>query len=218
MTCPVAHLKTEAPPSRMSHLPIDDRGYVVPWFVAWHDGKPEFRAMDPEKFIRAIKEKLCWVCGNRLGVNLCFVAGPICGINRTSSEPPSHRECAEWSARNCPFLSNPRMVRREDEEINNQHLRDNAAGFAITRNPGVAMIWTTREYEVFRTDNGYLIQMGEPESVDWYACGRTAMRQEVLDSITSGMPNLETIARQEDGGLRALQEARDRFERWLPNA
>ena len=79
----------------------------------------------------------------------------LCGINRTSSEPPSHHECAVWSAVNCPFLSNPRMVRREDEEINNQRLRDNAAGFAITRNPGVAMIWNTRQYEVFKTENGY---------------------------------------------------------------
>src|SRR5580692_7475343 len=96
-------------PRRMTALPIDERGYPVPWFVDWIDGKPEFRAMDPRKFVRAIKEKLCWVCGQRLGVNVCFVAGPMCGINRTSSEPPSHRECAVWSAQNCPFLNNPRM-------------------------------------------------------------------------------------------------------------
>lgn len=46
-------------PARMRDLPIDDRGYPVPWFVAWVDGKPEFRAMDQEKFIRALREKLC---------------------------------------------------------------------------------------------------------------------------------------------------------------
>jgi hypothetical protein len=34
-----------------------------------------------------------------------FVVGPMCGINRNSAEPPSHKECAQWSARNCPFLS-----------------------------------------------------------------------------------------------------------------
>jgi hypothetical protein len=97
----------------MRHLPIDERGYPVPWFVAWlPDGKPEFRAMDRTKWFRAIREKLCWVCGGKLGVNVCFVAGPMCGINRTSSEPPSHLECARYSSRNCPFLNNPRMVRR----------------------------------------------------------------------------------------------------------
>lgn len=174
--------------------------------------------MEPHKFIRAVREKLCWVCGQRLGVNLCFVAGPMCGINRTSSEPPSHVECAQWSARNCPFLSNPQMVRREDEEINNAVLRDNAAGFAITRNPGVAMLWKTRQYEVFKTENGgRLIQMGEPESVEWFAFGRPATREEVLQSIESGLPNLEAIARMERGGMEALAKAQARFEKWIPS-
>src|SRR6516162_8680773 len=138
-------LKTTEPlPVRMQHLPVDERGYVVPWFVDWLDGKPEFRAMDLNKFVRAIKQRRCWVCGERLGVNMCFVAGPMCGINRTSSEPPSDLVCARWSARNCPFLANPRMVRREDEVS----LDGNAAGLMIKRNPGVAMLWITRSYEI----------------------------------------------------------------------
>jgi hypothetical protein len=73
MSCPFGTVKQlrselEALPSRMLSLPVDDRGYVVPWFVDWIDGKPEFRAMNPEKWIRAIKNKLCWVCGERLDV------------------------------------------------------------------------------------------------------------------------------------------------------
>jgi hypothetical protein len=52
----------------MSDLPVDERGFPVPWFVAWFDGKPEFRAMDGLKWIRAVREHLCWVCGGRLGV------------------------------------------------------------------------------------------------------------------------------------------------------
>ena len=202
----------------MRNLKVDERGYVVPWFVAWENGKPEFRAMDGEKFIRAIREKLCWVCGEQLGVHVCFVAGPMCGINRTSSEPPSHLECAQWSARNCPFLSNPHMVRREDSDINNQRLRENAAGFALTRNPGVAMLWITRTYEIFKTETGPLIQMGEPERVEWYACGKPATREQVLASMESGLPNLEAIAKTEEGGLMALQNARQQFAKWIPQA
>lgn len=205
-------------PVRMQGLPVDERGYVVPWFVAWVEGKPEFRAMDPAKFVRAIKQRLCWVCGQKLGVHVCFVAGPMCGINRTSSEPPSHVECARWSAMNCPFLSNPRMVRREDEAVNTQIIRDNAAGIALTRNPGVAMLWTTRVYDVWRPEKtgGYLIQMGEPESVEWYACGRLATRSEVMESVNSGLPNLEAVARQEKGGLAALLAATNRFMKFVP--
>jgi hypothetical protein len=202
----------------MRHLPIDERGYPVPWFVAWlPDGKPEFRAMDRTKWFRAIREKLCWVCGGKLGVNVCFVAGPMCGINRTSSEPPSHLECARYSSRNCPFLNNPRMVRREDDAINNGQLTKNAAGFAIARNPGVSMLWITRQFEVFDDGRGgKLIQMGEPESVEWYACGKPATRAEVVESIESGLPNLEAMARLEAGGMEALERYRRRFEKWVP--
>lgn len=204
-------------PERMSGLALDpDRGYPVPWFVAWVDGKPEFRAMDPEKYKSAIQKRLCWVCGGKLGVNMCFVAGPMCGINRTSSEPPSHVECGRWSARNCPFLSNPHMVRREDDVLNNQKLAEMSPGFAIARNPGVAMLWITRSYEIFKIHNGYLIQMGDPESVEWYCEGKPATRDQVIRSIETGIHNLEAVARQEKGGIEALLAARSRFEAYIP--
>ncbi len=227
--CPVDHTamrKDLAPlPHRMKSLPIDDRGYPVPWFVDWMevDGRriPEFRSMDLQKWKRAVKERLCWVCGGPLGVHLSFVAGPMCGISRTSSEPPSHLDCARYSAQNCPFLNTPKMVRREDELINNEQLRENAAGFAICRNPGVAMIWNCRSYEVFKVPStaggsGYLITMGIPESVEWYAEGRNATREEVEESITAGLPSLVAIAQTETGGIEALQEYVRRFEKYLP--
>jgi hypothetical protein len=216
--CPVmrADLNAQTLPARMKDLPLDARGYPIPWFVDYlEDGTPEFRAMDRVKFRRAIREKLCWVCGGKLGVNITFVAGPMCGINRTSSEPPNHRDCALWSAQNCPFLSNPRMVRREDE-VMRQAWEENVPGFGLKRNPGVVMLWHTRNYEVFKVENGVLIQMGEPESVAWLACGRPATRAEVMQSIESGLPHLEALARQEKGGIEAMAASLKRFEKWLP--
>jgi hypothetical protein len=154
MSTPVIRPELEPLPDRMKDLPLDERGYPVPWFVAWIDGKPEFRAVDPNKFVEAVNQKLCWVCGRRLGNHFCFVSGPMCGITRTTSEPPSHMECGEWSARNCPFLGNPNAVRREDEVINNAKMRENTAGIALVRNPGVAMTWMTREVDIsFRWDS-----------------------------------------------------------------
>lgn len=214
------NVNLETMPAKMRALPVDDRGYPVPWFVDWIDGKPEFRAMDPRKFVRAIRESLCWVCGGKLGISKCFVAGPMCGVNRTSSEPPCHPECARWSAQNCPFLANPRMVRREDELINNHTLRERAPGMAITRNPGVAMLWFTRSFEVFNDGRGRpLITMGNPVAVEWYAEGRIATRAEVEESIATGLPILEAVARTEaeSGAIEALRAAMKRFERWLPN-
>ena len=204
-------------PKRMNGLPIDERGFPVPWFVGWIDGKPEFRAMDPEKFLVAIKYKRCWVCGERLGRWMTFVAGPMCGINRTSSEPPCHSECARWSARNCPFLNDSHAIRRVDEKLGSD--MSNVAGFAITRNPGVTMLWTTDTYSVFNDGRGKpLITFGNPTGgVEWYAEGKSATREQVLASIESGLPALAAVAQQQDGAMKHLLECRERFEQYIPN-
>jgi LAGLIDADG-like domain len=94
------HPGLEAVPDRLKKLPVY-RGYPVPWFVDWIGDVPEFRAMDGDKWHLAINNKLCWVCGEQLGRFMTFVVGPMCGINRTTSEPPCHLECAQWSVRNC---------------------------------------------------------------------------------------------------------------------
>ena len=224
MSCPhMSNLRPEleALPSRMQSLPVDERGYVVPWFVDWltddsgRPTKPEFRAMDLRKWVRAVREKLCWVCGGRMGRFMTFVAGPMCGINRTSSEPPSHQECAEWSARNCPFLNNSQAIRRVDEVIGAD--MSNAAGFALTRNPGVTMLWTCKDYSLFDDGKGgKLLHMGEPDHVKWYAEGKAATRAQVVESIESGLPALVALAQQQDGAMKFLNESRRRFERYLP--
>lgn len=206
-------------PIRMKDLPRDERGYPVPWFVDWLDGKPEFRAMDGRKLALALKESRCWVCGERLGVHMCFVAGPMCGINRISAEPPSHIDCARWSAQNCPFLANPTMVRRQDEVVNNAKNREAAAGMMITRNPGVTMLWITREFEVVLDDkNRPLISMGEPENVEWWAYGRRATRDEVDESVATGLPILQaSVQPHGPAAMAALEKQIERFQRYLPS-
>lgn len=199
---PIAvRLELEALPPRLRKLPVDARGYPVPWFVAWVDGPdgpetvPEFRAMDGRKFRRAVKERLCWVCGEMLGRWLAFPIGPMCCITRTIAEPPSHVECAEWSVRNCPFLSQPSMVRREND-LPADALE--AAGFAIKRNPGVMCLWITRGYELFDDGHGKpLITIGAPERVTWWREGRAATRAEVEESVSSGLPILLSAARRD---------------------
>ncbi len=178
-------------PPRIRMLQIDERGFPVPWFVEWIDGKPEFRAADPRKLLRAIRERLCWICGGHLGSYMAFVVGPMCAINRISAEPPSHQDCAEFASRACPFLVMPKMIRREaglPEEI--QPL----PGISLQRNPGVALIWTTKSYEILREPNGYLFSMGNPSSLLWFAEGRPATREEIVESIESGLPLLREYA------------------------
>jgi hypothetical protein len=181
-------------PPRIQALPLDDKGRPVPWFVAWVDGKPEFRAMDFSKFVRAIKEKRCWVCGQFLGQRFTFVIGPMCAINRISSEPPSHLDCAMFSAVGCPFLSKPHMVRRENDLPEGTH---DAAGVGVKRNPGVTLLWSTQSYHVFEVQNGHLISVGDPIALKCFFQGREATKDEIRGSIESGLPNLLAAADKE---------------------
>lgn len=199
-TCQRHKLRSDLPPltERIARLPIDERGYPIPFFVQWVDennnptapgvGKPEFRMMDQQKWVRCVKEKLCWVCGDMMMANKAFPLGPMCCVNRVSSEPPSHLECALWSVRGCPFLSRPNMVRREDELT--EENKKNTPGIMIERNPGVMAIWVTKSYTVFRAPNGPLISVAEPVSVQWFTLGRLATREEARQAIDAGLPTL----------------------------
>jgi len=201
-------------PARIRALPLSDKGYPVPWFVEWIDGVPDFRVMDSRKRFLAVKRSLCWICGQPLGSFMTFVAGPMCGINRTSGEPPAHHDCAVYAAQACPFLTLPRAQYREANMPEHNQMTPGA----IKRNPGVAMLWTTRSYKPFAVDeraSDWLIEMGEPTSVEWLAEGRTATRAEVDESIRTGMPFLENACENDDD-RRALATFVERLRPHLP--
>ncbi|MBA3354982.1 MAG: hypothetical protein H0U18_03390 [Pyrinomonadaceae bacterium] len=222
-TCPfpsAAGIDPEKIPTRMRKLPRL-RGFPVPWFVDRVNGEYDFRVMDGRKFVRAVMEKLCWVCGEPLGRFKTFVIGPMCGINRTSAEPPAHHDCAHYSAKNCPFLTRPNTKRREDEVTEHGIM----AGIGLTRNPGVAGLWTVESYSTFGDGKGgVLFHIGEPyRCVEWYCMGRLATREEVIDSVASGMPLLLEQCDAEETPIRCkhaaeeLISARHDFEKYLPS-
>lgn len=201
-------------PKRMQSLPRDSKGRIVPFFVNKpEDGSdPDFRIVDPRLLILCYTENRCWVCGQKMGVHKCFVSGPMCCVNKVSSEPPSHYECAHYSVQVCPFLSTPKMVRREtglpDELI------AAPAGIPLYRNPGVAAIWVTKSYRHFSDNMGsFLFRMGPPERVEWYTEGRRASRAEIMDSIESGFPKLLELA--EKDGPRAVKDLNKQYQETL---
>jgi hypothetical protein len=200
-------------PSRIAKLPISDQGYPVPYFVRWIDGKPDFRIMDSKKLVDCVSHKKCWVCGEQLGQFLCFAIGPMCMCNHVSSEPPSHHDCAAYSTQACPFLTMPNM-RRNEKDLPEEH---GAAGIMLRRNPGVVLIWTCTEYKPFRVDNGVLFQLGDPVRLEFFREGRTATREEILESIESGKPELIKAA-ERDGpdGLREMEKAYQAALRMVP--
>lgn len=206
MSDPVYRADLPERPGRIAALPLDHRGYPVPRFVALVDGQPDHRLVNPPYLAAAVRRGLCWVCGEPLGKFKNFLVGPMCTINRVSSEPPQHRECAEYAARACPFLSKPQMHRREAGLPG--HVVDPAGGF-IKRNPGAVCIWTCHDYEAEVTARGdgqpsLLFYMGQCTDMQWIKEGRAASRAEVMDAISSGLPTLQKVADEE--GMKAVYE------------
>ena len=185
-------------PPAVQKLPTNKAGYRVPWFVAYIDDEPDFRVVRPRGITLAHRHNLCWICGEGLSAYKTFVVGPMCIINKVSAEPPSHRTCARYAAQVCPFLVRPSMRRRDVSDVEDTVA---PAGVMIDRNPGVTALWTTKRYKPFVAPGGLegvLFDIGDANAVEWWAHGRTATRQEVLDSLESGMPLLEQACEQDD--------------------
>jgi hypothetical protein len=213
-------------PDRIRRLPISDKGFPIPAFVAWLDieGKRylppgtfgatrDFRVIDPTYLAQCFRWSQCWICNELLGTHRVFAIGPMCAVSRTTMEPPSHRDCVEYAARACPFLVNPRTRR------NKKGLPDDvsAPGLMIERNPGVTALWETPTYKRWRAPSGLLCTVGDPIRVDWWAQGRPATRAEVIESIDSGFPILLQDAEKE--GPEAIAELNKRrafVDRFLP--
>jgi hypothetical protein len=189
-------------PDRLRGFPLSREGYPIPWFVPFVDGQPEFRAMDGEKFRSAIKNRRCWLCGGALGKFLTFPIGPMCVITRTTAEPPSHLGCAEYAVRVCPFLTQPRMRRNEQDMPEGSEM----PGIGIRRNPGVTVLWTCLDYRLFNDGRGnILFKVGEPKHVERWAEGRAASSEELLASLDSGYPLLVDEA-EKDGSVGELEQ------------
>lgn len=199
-------------PERMAGLPRDARGWIVPWFVEQlADGSYDFRVASEYKRVVAVRHGLCWLCGQPLGKYRAFVLGPMCAINRTTSEPPCHRDCAAWAVQVCPFLSRPHARRRTDNVPDGV---EQPGGLHLDRNPGVMLVWITTRFGTFKVKSsdapgavdGWLLTIGDPSTVLAYAEGRPATRDELWTSIATGLPSLVDVAVLEGGAaLDALR-------------
>ena len=87
------------------------------------------------------------------------------------------------------------------------------AGIMLKRNPGVTLVWVTRNYKPFKAEGGVLFRLGDPGRVEFYAEGRKATRDEIMASIDSGMPILRGMAEQ-DGPEAVPSWSRCTPRRW----
>lgn len=190
----------------------------MPYFLEYQDaahredGDYDFRAISPTTVVKAVKGKRCWICGDPLATNATFILGPMCGITRTSAEPPSHPACARYAAKVCPFLVLPRAKRRDISDLDTF-----TAGEMIQRNPGVALLWNTPLRRMKIIDDGRgsaLFRVGIPHALHFYTEGRAATPAELEHSMRTGLPELYRMCLKDDdprGSFNDLRKSMHKF-------
>jgi hypothetical protein len=149
--------------------------------------------MDHGKRALAVRDRLCWLCGEKAGRYLAFVIGPMCVVNRNTSEPGCHLACAEFAVKACPFLLLPKSRYREAPE------GGKILAGALPGNPGACAIYVCTDFKPYQVPGSgdWLIRLGEPSAVSWWSEGKPASRERALEAIQSRLHFLEDIAREE---------------------
>src|SRR5882672_9003291 len=93
-------------PFRLSRRPRDARGFAIPFaqFIK-ADGTPDFRVMDDKLSAKAVRRRLCGLCGDAMRGDVWFIGGPLCVENGFFYDPPMHGECARYAIQTCPHLA-----------------------------------------------------------------------------------------------------------------
>ncbi len=212
----VAAIREVPMPSRIRALPRDELGRPIPWFVAeLKDGTRDFRLAASERRYRALRDNLCWVCGQKRPKTMMFAIGPMCTLNRITAEPAGHVECVVYSAQVCPFMLRPQMQRRTSNLPDEEDLIA-PPGLHQDGNPGGIILWTTRDFSTFRVPPpappGLLIQIGKPTAVvQWWREGRPATYEEALTLLDAGYARLQEQARLEYQPEAALTQLRRQY-------
>lgn len=102
-------------PARLAERPLH-AGLVVPWIsVVLADGTAVLGNVHGTKNSRALVDKLCQICGQKLGNPLVLFATATGLGNGQTPEPGMHPECAAYSAKACPMV-NGAMRRYQDRD------------------------------------------------------------------------------------------------------
>lgn len=197
-------------PENIRRLPVDDRGFPIPHFVAVVNGKPDHRVVDPSKLEPTVQGNLCWICGEPLGQDSAFVMGPTSAFTRVTSEPASHWACGCFAASGCPFLTKPRM-RRNHKGLESANLT--APANMLEHNPGLSVVWAASSFTKSLHADGrtWVFRLGQPTQVAWFREGRRASRKEVVAVIDGIVASYRTLA--EEGGAAGAARLADYRER-----
>lgn len=117
----------------MQLLPKDRRGYPVPFIILRDKNDvPHFQINDGKLVQKCIQQKLCAICGQKLGTDMWVTGGPLSAFhpNGRYFDTPVHGECGRYAMQVCPYLAAPMYSKRLDhstlnsEDFNGQVFMD----------------------------------------------------------------------------------------------
>jgi hypothetical protein len=110
--------KIQIPQLMQDNCKFTDSGLPVPYIVLEKNGEHLFKVNDNEKIINTINNKLCTICGTKLGDTAWFIGGPASAfhIHGAFNDGPVHKECGEYSLRVCPYLAYGKYNSKTDFE------------------------------------------------------------------------------------------------------
>jgi hypothetical protein len=176
-------------PRRMRNLKTY-MGYPVTFvtFVG-PDGRADFKVIDERKKMICLRNRLCGMCGQKLGDTIALIGGEKSVKSGFFTDPPMHSECARYAARTCPYLCRP------DRNYSKAPPKHAALGEVIVRDyelvdegiPKRLAIYYTKTYDPCQIKNhGPLlyVKAGPATSIDW-----TIMPATNLDPPEDRSPN-----------------------------
>lgn len=137
----------------------------MPASIQIKNGVPDFTVVDPEKWLTALKQRRCGICGLQMHGRVWFVGGPLCAHNRLFSDHPMHEDCAKYALQVCPFLALPKMMYKKRAE-----------GIDVSVNvsdekPPRFMLGKARGYRATIVQGEPLLQASPWEALTWWEGG-----------------------------------------------
>ena len=105
-------------PDLMKDLPVDRRGYPVPFVVIVDgNGTPHFKANDYKRYQACIERRLCNICGKALKREFWFLGGQESAFHPHGAfvDGPLHHGCGLFALQNCPYMLYTDYRAKEDE-------------------------------------------------------------------------------------------------------
>lgn len=115
------------------------RGLPIPYIaLIKDDGEPDFRVTNEINRRVVMLERLCQLCGNKMGKHLFFVGGPMAAKANRYFEPQAHLDCVIYAMQVCPFIAgrlehaDPGQIQKELPADIKVHVN---SGFTTVKNP-----------------------------------------------------------------------------------